>query len=285
MAGLSITGLLVDYSIALPFAIGLALYNQVLQRPSFHLAGTYAAAPLVTAAVWSSVGPLASIAFGFLFCLLATAGLDAASARLSASARKRAGANAFLVSIAVYLILAQMLMMMFGAAPKSFRLSGDRLISAGDASLPLDALVASTVSACLAIVMIVALDSRVGDKLRFSAGEALDVAHAGVSPGKYRFIAVLIASSLVIASSLARAVLVPFSVYSGFVTFILCYCAAAGPRGSRLALAALLLAGIFVPRAFVSFYFSANLADALTLASVLAAFTAWLSASAFRLRS
>lgn len=285
MPGISLTGLLVDYSLALPFAIGLALYNQILRRPSFHFAGAYAAAPLVTAALWSVGGPLASVTFGFLLCLVGTVVLDAFTARLASPGSKPTAANGFFISIAVYLIIAQMLMMMFGAAPRSLSVGGDRLISAGDSNLPLNALLASIVSACFAVCIIVVLDSRVGDKLRFSAGEFLDVAHAGLSPGHYRFIAALMVSSLILVSSLSRAVVVPFSVYSGFTTFILCFCAAAGPKGSRLSLAGLLLIAVLAPRALITFYFSAYLADALTLALALIAFTVWLSASTFRTRS
>lgn len=261
---------------ALPFAVGLAIHTQLLGRPNFHIAAGFAGVPLFASWLSESLGTHGAVVFSLFAGIAFIVLLDRAVEWLDRASQKNI-ARAFFESAVVYLIIVQILLMFFGATPYSLTFAEDPNIRLGSVNASLSAWMLVSIGAFSGVASIVMMDLRMGNRLRMIGGDGIDAIALGLNIRKYALIAIFLIGFLVSISSMARAAVVPFSVYSGFSTYILCFCAATLPAGYRVAWTGILLLLIFVLRSFLTSQLGASLADAFTLTIVLFAFALSLS--------
>ena len=283
VVGYPIAGALLDYALALPFAVALALYNQLFRRPSFHFAAVFAAAPLLTTLFFAEIGLGQAIVAAAAISLAGALILDRAIG-WSGAASVSGSARPFFVSTTIYLAAIQVLLIFFGAAPRSLTLGVSDQFSWMGLTISGAVLVVHLI--CLGAGLAAALfyDAHWGARLRLSAGGSLDAALVGLKLKRLHLVAAMAVTALVIIAAIARGLVLPFSVYSGFPIFVLCFCASALPAGTSLLSTAILLLLIYLVRAFAAFYLSAQVADAVTLGFALTMLTVLLSATSLRAR-
>jgi len=199
--------------------------------------------------------------------------IDTVVSMMDRSVRKIAISRSFFASVSVYLILIQLILLAYGASPRTFDFSIGSTIDVGGLSVPALVLYTAIIGASIAIMFQVFFDGILGSKLRLTSGENIDANLLGLPTIRYQRIALISISSLVTISSLSKALVVPFSAYSSFNTYILCFCAATLPFGSKIFTTTLLIFSIYLLRGTFAYYFSSSAADALTLIISLAILT------------
>lgn len=277
VATLNLTGILFEFGLALPFAIGLAIHTQLFGRPNFHIAACFAAIPLITVSLSTIVGGYLALGIGLVIGAALIFVVEKAVIWIDGASESNI-ARAFFESAVIYLLIIQIVLLSFGAAPRSLIFYSEPELRVVSVNISVSAWFLFVFGVVLSAIAILSMDGRFGSKLRMIGGDVTDAIALGLNQKRLAVVALIAVALLISLASLSRAMVLPFSAYSSFTTYILCFCAATLPPGYRVGWTAALLLIIFTLRSILTAQLGASVADAFTLTIVLVTFAVGLSA-------